>query len=174
MVQQWNQENVNTGKFINIYGNPLKITEKITIEKIETESDLRKCALVLVDAYNNEPWNDEWTEEKAFEKLHCFYNSPKFLGYCIMVDSELVGGCVGNIEPYFSGDYFYLKDMFVKHSFQNKGIGKKLFEHLDKELTIVGIKTQILFTGSETPAYNLYKKYGYEEFESMKMMIKGT
>jgi len=149
------------------------MNEKIVIDKIENEDDLRECAKALVDAYNNEPWNDQWTIEKAFEKLHCYYKSPKFFGFKAIVDSQVIGGCVGNVEPNFTGDYFFLKDMFVQYAFQNRGIGKMLFERLDDELSTNGIHTQILFTGSETPAYQLYKKYGYEEFESMKMMIKG-
>lgn len=145
----------------------------IEIKKIESQEALKDCAKVLVDAYNSEPWNDKWTVEKALEKLDCFYNSPKFIGLMAFADGKLAGCCIGNIEPYYIGDYYYLKEMFVAPRFQKQGIGKALMATIKNELDKSGIETIILFTGKDFFPYNFYLKSGFMEMEEMRMMSLG-
>lgn len=143
----------------------------ITIKRIESESILSNCAAILVDAYNGEPWQDRWTQEKALEKLNCFYHSPKFLGWLAYLDNQLVGCSVGNIEPYFTGDYFYLKEMFVARAAQGKGVGAALLKSIKQYLASADIETIILFTakGKGYP-FDFYQKKGFAEMEGMRMM----
>ncbi len=142
----------------------------ITIKKIESENELKFCADILVDAYNGEPWNDEWTRDKALEKLVCFFHSPKFHGWMAFENNKLSGCCVGNIEPYFSGDYFYLKEMFVLTKFQKKGIGKAMMSALREFLSEINIDTIILFTAKDFFPFDFYLKTGFSEMEGMRMM----
>jgi aminoglycoside 6'-N-acetyltransferase I len=145
----------------------------LIIKSIESSHSLPKCAEILVDAYNSEPWNDNWTIEKALEKLTCFYNSPKFLGWMAFEDDQLLGCCVGNIEPYYTGDYFYLKEMFVSVQSQNKGVGVQLFEAIKTKLEAVGIGQVILFTSNEGFPFDFWKKVGFQEMKGMLMMHFG-
>ena len=142
----------------------------ITIEKITSRQILQACASILVDAYNSEPWNDEWTPETAFRKLDCFYKSPDFIGLLAYQDGKLIGACVGNIEPYYTGDYFYLKEMFVSPEAQKLGVGKKLMESLKIQLAELGIKQVILFTSNEFFPFNFYEKAAFKVMEGMVMM----
>ena len=146
----------------------------IIISPIGSEAILESCAQLLVDAYNAEPWNDNWTTGKALEKLTCFYRSPKFLGWTASRDGQLLGCCVGNIEPYFTGDYFYLKEMFVPLAAQRQGIGARLMENLKAHLDSIGIGTIILFTGKDVFPFNFYLKKGFQEMENMRMMHFGA
>ncbi|WP_165021953.1 GNAT family N-acetyltransferase [Dysgonomonas sp. ZJ279] len=145
----------------------------IKCQRIESDDVLKDCAEVLVKAYNSEPWNDNWTKEKALEKLECFYNSPRFIGLMVWEEDSLVGCCIGNIEPYYMGDYYYVKEMFVSPEYQNKGIGRKLMESIKKELNEINIKTIILFTGKDFFPYRFYLKSGFSEMEEMRMMSFG-
>ncbi|MEO6305353.1 MAG: GNAT family N-acetyltransferase [Bacteroidia bacterium] len=144
------------------------------IIKIDSSQQLVKCAELLVNAYNSEPWNDKWTNEKALEKLMCFYNSPKFHGWMAFNGNELLGCCIGNIEPYFSGDYFYLKEMFVSFGSQHKGVGRQLMAHLKRELDKMDISTIILFTSKEFFPFEFYEKTGFNEMDGMRMMHFGS
>ncbi len=152
----------------------IKIEIKLKIEKIESNQSLEKCAEVLVAAYNAEPWNDSWTKEKALEKLNCFYNSPKFIGWMAFYENELLGCCVGNIEPYFTGDYFYLKEMFVLPNNQRKGVGTQLMNAINKHLQSINIEMIILFTSNEGFPFEFWKKRGFGEMGGMRMMHFGT
>ncbi|MGB3692240.1 MAG: GNAT family N-acetyltransferase [Spirulinaceae cyanobacterium] len=145
----------------------------IKISKIESIQTLEKCSESLVSAYNGEPWHDNWTKEKALEKLTCFYNSPKFLGWMAMQEDKLLGCCVGNIEPYYIGDYFYLKEMFVSVQSQRMGVGSKLMASLKGYLETIGIETIILFTSKEAFPFDFYQKTGFKEMKGMRMMYFG-
>lgn len=143
------------------------------IEKITGIDQLDRCAEILVNAYNSEPWNDNWTKEKALEKLTCFYQSPKFHGWTAARGDELLGCCVGNIEPYYSGDYFYLKEMFVYHKFQKQGVGAQLLETIKSYLDTIDIQTIILFTSKDFFPFDFYLKSGFGEMEGMRMLHFG-
>lgn len=146
-------------------------TKEFTIEKIQNIEELSPCAAILVNAYNGEPWNDEWTHKKALEKLECFYHSPKFHGWMAFDGDQLVGCCVGNIEPYFAGDYFYLKEMFVLETYQNKGVGRQLMMEIRPQLDAMEIGMIILFTANESFPFKFWKKQGFGEMGGMRMMM---
>ena len=140
------------------------------IEKITGEEELNSCAELLVEAYNSEPWNDEWTTEIALDKLVTFYRSPKFYGWMVFDKDQLVGCCVGNIEPYFTGPYFYLKEMFVSPKYQGKGIGHTLLTHIKAEMKAIDVNMIILFTSNEGFPYKFYKKHDFADMDGMRMM----
>jgi N-acetylglutamate synthase-like GNAT family acetyltransferase len=83
---------------------------------------------------------------------------------------KLLGACVGNIEPYFTGDYFYLKEMFVSVKSQRKGVGAALFEAIKTQLKTIGIRQIILFTSNEGYPFDFWQKVQFQEMEGMRMM----
>lgn len=131
---------------------------------------LEQCATVLTEAYNAEPWNDNWSHQKALEKLQCFFQSPKFFGWVAYDGDTLAGCCVGNIEPYYTGDYFYLKEMFVSPGYQGKGAGAQLMGVVRQHLDSIDIRTIILFTGKDFFPFDFYLKQGFAEMDGMRMM----
>lgn len=144
---------------------------EIIIEKITTADTLDRCAEILVEAYNSEPWNDQWTKEVALDKLTIYFNTPKFIGWTASNNGQIIGCCVGNIEPYFTGDYYYLKDMFVLPLSQKRGIGAKLMTTLTQHLDSINVKMIILFTGQQYFPFNFYQKTGFAEMDGMRMMV---
>lgn len=140
------------------------------IERIESTHLLEKCALLLMEVYNAEPWNDKWNEEKAFEKLLCYFNSPKIFGLIAVEEKNILGCSLGNIEPYYTGDYFYLKEMFVSVKSQRKGFGSQMMASLKEHLEIIGIKSIILFTSKALFPYDFYQKNNFKLMEDMCMM----
>lgn len=144
---------------------------EFTIKPIKSIDILETCAGILVEAYNAEPWNDAWTQEIALEKLSIFYHTPQFIGWTASINGEVVGSCVGNIEPYFTGNYYYLKDMFVKPSFQKRGVGNLLMDAIKKHLDTINVNMIILFTGNQHFPFRFYQKSGFSEMDGMRMMI---
>lgn len=140
------------------------------IQEIGTKEVLNKCSHLSVRVYNSNPWNDAWTEEKAYERLSCYYNTPNFIGL-VALEKEVILGCLlGNIEPYFSGDYFYLKEMFVATNSQRNGIGSKLIKHLKDHLITYNVNSILLFTSKDLFPYVFYKKIGFKPIDNMCMM----
>ena len=146
---------------------------ELRIEHITALASLDACAHILVDAYNHEPWNDSWTHDMALEKLTCFFNSPKFLGWMAFQRGALCGCCVANIEPYYTCDYFYLKEMFVSPCVQGQGIGARLLEVIKRDLETLGIQQIVLFTSNAGFPFNFYLNAGFSEMAGMRMMHFG-
>lgn len=141
------------------------------IERINSADTLDRCAEILVETYNSKPWNDQWTKEVALDKLTIYFNTPKFIGWTASKNGQIIGCCVGNIEPYFTGDYYYLKDMFVLPTSQKLGIGANFMRTIKQHLDSINVKMIILFTEQQHFPFNFYQKTGFAEMDGMRMMI---
>lgn len=84
------------------------------------ESDIEACAKIFVEAFNAEPWNDNWTIESAYRRLHDIYKSPNFLGVKYTENNEIFGALFGNCEEWFEGRQFNIKEVFVSKKFREK------------------------------------------------------
>lgn len=96
----------------------------ITIELID---DL---AVLFVNAFNKEPWNDNWTIEQAKERLIDIINTPKFCGMASYEDKKLVGFIMGRGEQYYDGIHFQILEFCVDNKMQGKGLGRKILKEL--------------------------------------------
>ena len=55
------------------------------------------------------------------------------------------------------------KDITSAQEYQRKGIGRKLLDKLKKQAKEEGIKEMALRTGCYMDAYEIYKKYGFQD-----------
>ncbi|MNG37505.1 putative acetyltransferase [compost metagenome] len=62
--------------------------------------------------------------------------------------------------------------MCVHPKFQGQGIGSKLFESLERELLVRGIKAITLLTDRDVPAEKFYKKNGFFEVSRLAFLAK--
>ena len=144
--------------------------DPISIHKIDQLGQVAKCAGILAESFNV-AFGEEWTQETANEKLVDFFHSPHFMGWYVEQDQEIIGGCIGNIETYYSGKYYYLKEMFMTPKLQAKGIGQQLLKNIQAELKALGIKMIILYTTNEGHQLSFYQKQGFEEIPGMRMLL---
>ncbi len=142
------------------------------IHEIKNKDQLNICASLYKDVFNSEPWNDNWTEAAALDRLNDFFDTPGFIGLCAFENEKLTGCIIGNIEKYFEGNYFYLKEMFVSRNCQRRGIGKELITELEAKLNDRGIKNIILFTSNNMFPAEFYAKNGFTVLGNMCMMKK--
>ncbi len=147
------------------------MSSKMIIERIVNKESIAVCAPVLIDAYNNEPWNDRWDMVTAIALLNYSFDTPGFMGWMASLNNKVVGACVGNIEPYYTGQVFFLKQMFVSVGLQKSGIGRQILEIMKDDIAVIGVTTAILFTGKAI--LDFYTKAGFIEMEGMRMMIYG-
>lgn len=141
----------------------------IKIERIRSIERLQECSGIFIEAYNREPWNNEWAPDTAPLILNCYFNTPGFMGWTATSGNRIVGCCLGNSEPYYTGHNFYLREIFVSVGSQKSGIGKALMAAMKKDLEDVGIKTIILFTYQSL--FDFYTKSGFSELKDMRMMV---
>lgn len=143
----------------------------MNIQELDS-SDLEECAKLYVDVFNGEPWKDSWSIETAYKRLENIVNSPSFVGLKYMEDGRITGALFGNLEQWFEGMHYTLREMFVLTELQGSGIGNKLFKHLEAVLKEKDVRTVLLFTSKGNLTSQFYLKNGFMEYEDMAMMGK--
>jgi ribosomal protein S18 acetylase RimI-like enzyme len=141
----------------------------IIIARITSVQTLEQCAAIYPPAYNNEPWNDNWTYTTALALLTCYYNTPGFMGWVALQDDNVIGCAIGNIEPYYSGNIFILKEVFVAIDAQSSGVGSDLMAAMKETLETINIKMIILST--RTSIIDFYSKLGFTVMDDVSTMI---
>lgn len=132
-----------------------------------TEKDLSACAKVFVDIFNDEPWNDEWSFERAEQYISDFYHTPNFLGILVLEKGEVLGFAYGVTRAWWRGNEFYLHEMGIKKEWRQQGIGKALLEQLIAEFEGSDISNVALLTDRGMLAEEFYKKNGFKEIERL-------
>jgi len=142
---------------------------KIKIIQITSFTQLEQCAAIFAEAYKGEPWNDNWTIETARAILSCYYRTPNFMGWLAIANGIAVGCCIGNIEPYYSGNNFILKELFVSVRSQKTGIGQKLLTVMKRDTALNGVKLIFLFTRKVITEF--YEKSDFAVMTEMCTML---
>ncbi|MBN1037920.1 GNAT family N-acetyltransferase [Clostridium sp. ZS1] len=135
------------------------------------ENDIEACAKIFVEAFNTEPWNDNWNIESAYIRLHDIYKSPNFLGVKYTENNEIFGALFGNCEEWFEGRQFNIKEVFVSKKIQGKNIGSKLINSAENEVKKLGVDFMFLSTQNNN-LKNFYLKHDFEETNSLCIMSK--
>ncbi|MGN2338458.1 GNAT family N-acetyltransferase [Clostridium cagae] len=135
------------------------------------ENDIEACAKIFVEAFNTEPWNDNWNIESAYRRLHDIYKSPNFLGVKYTENNEIFGALFGNCEEWFEGRQFNIKEVFVSKKIQGKNIGSKLINSAENEVKKLGVDFMFLSTQNNN-LKNFYLKHNFKETNSLCIMSK--
>lgn len=124
------------------------------IRNIE-RADLEDCAALYADVFSSFPWNESWTTQVAIDRLAHFYESKGFSGV-LAEDNGLRGFALGNIEPFHTGNLFYLREMCVANVHQSQGVGSQIYKGLEGNLRLREVDEVYLATEREIPAAKFY------------------
>jgi aminoglycoside 6'-N-acetyltransferase I len=136
-----------------------------------TENDIGDCAKLFSHVFSTSPWNEPWTKGDAFKRLNHFFESKGFVGVLLEIEG-VIGFALGNVEPFYFGDMFYLREMCVDTDSQHSGYGYKLFESLENTLKEQNVHSIYLTTDRESPASKFYQKNGFNFKEKMGFYTK--
>lgn len=134
--------------------------------------DIEKCAEILCDVYNNEVWQCKWSLALAREYLLDFYNSKKFVGYVLELDSEVCGAILSHEQIWWDNSELYIDELFILSSLQGKGYGRELVEIVETYVKNHNLAGITLTTNVHTLAPEFYKKIGFIENENIVHMYK--
>lgn len=116
------------------------------------------------DVFTKEPWNDDWSNEEQLENyiVDLIGNRNSLtLGY---FDSDkLVALSMGHVKHWYSATEYYIDEFCVKTQLQGQGIGGKFINAIEEYLKEHDIMAIFLLTQKDVPAYDFYKKHGFEE-----------
>lgn len=134
--------------------------------------DLGGCIKLLLNVFNNEPWNDSWTFEGAEKYLQDYIETPGFKGFVAEEENKIIGFIFGFRKRWWQADEFYVNEMCVEISEQRNGIGTKLINYLEINLKTEGVENITLLTNRGIPAEEFYKKNGFSEIDRIIFLHK--
>lgn len=140
----------------------------ITVDFFRRDN-LEDGARLYCTVFNEPPWDNDWTVDRAQRRMSEIIETPGYRGYIAAREEELIGFVMGNLEQWYTGEHFYLKEMCVRPSRQRRGIGTALLEHLGDELRREEVERVYLLTMQESPAHAFYDANGFRSNDRMRM-----
>lgn len=135
-------------------------------------NNLEEMALLYVETFNAEPWNDKWTIDTAKKRLHQMINTEDFYGLCAYREDILCGVILGNMEQFYNGIMFNIKEFWVKNGMRGEGVGTKIFKEFESRLKGKDVNEIILFTSRGDYTEHFYHKQNMISNNDMVFMEK--
>ena len=98
------------------------------------QSDIENCALTLIKAFKEEPWNENWTYEQAYTRIDEIMSARVSRGYVIYDGDTVVSMLCGRIMTYLGFKELWVDEFSVHPDYQRQGIGTKMIEFVRMQL----------------------------------------
>ncbi|MBQ8619008.1 MAG: GNAT family N-acetyltransferase [Clostridia bacterium] len=130
-----------------------------------TESDFPACAAELMAAFKEEPWNEVWTYEQAYDRIDEIMSARVSRGYVCMDGDKCVSMLCGRIMTYQDKKMFYVDEFSVRPDCQRRGVGSQMLSFLRGELQKEPqpINHMALVTTRGFPSVAFYEHNGFVE-----------
>ena len=69
------------------------------------KKDLDKAAKLFQVAFQQAPWNENWTYQQSFERLSEIMSTHSSIGYVIYDNELLIGMLLGRVLPYLDDSF---------------------------------------------------------------------
>lgn len=125
------------------------------IRKVE-QSDYKNIANLMIRAFKNPPWNEEWSYQRAYQRIEQLDDGKYTRCYVYLIDDKIVGVLCGKIITYVNDLELMIEDFYIDPDCQRMGLGTKLMEAVIKELP--EIDGFILLTGKDFYSVDFYQK----------------
>lgn len=130
-------------------------------------SDKSEVKTFFREVFTKEPWNDDWSNEEQLENyIVDLIGNSNSLTLAYFDGDQLVALAMGHIRHWYSATEYYIDEFCVKTQLQGQGIGGKFINAIEEYLIGHDIKAIFLLTEKDVPAYQFYRKYGFEEHEN--------
>ncbi|MFA6861907.1 MAG: GNAT family N-acetyltransferase [Bacilli bacterium] len=128
--------------------------------RVLAEADLLDCSEVLIMAFKDKPWKEDWTNKEAFERLKIIAGSANSFGLVAIDGKKIIGMALGREMIYCQRNEFWLDEFSLLPSYQHQGIAKKLFSSLKNELSKRNIQKLFLVTRRNYHCQTFYEQEG--------------
>lgn len=125
------------------------------------------------DVFTNPPWNDDWSDDVQLDNyLHDLMETrmPLILGF--YENEDLQGIAIGNIRHWWGGTEYYIEEVCIRTKNQKKGYGTKFMSMIEELLIEKDIHQIFLMTERNVPAFDFYKKLGFNELKEHVSFFK--
>jgi len=140
--------------------------------RLLAKDDIEECAAVYMQAYNQPPWNYNFSQEKAVKYLTEYTDRGRFVGFVMTEGENIVGAMLGHSKTWWTNDLIYVDELFVSPDSRGKGYGKKLLNHVENYAMDEGYEVITLMTNKHMPAFEFYQHLDYIHAEHFVFLFK--
>ena len=140
--------------------------------RIMKQNDIENCALTLMKAFKEEPWNENWTYEQAYARIDEIMSAGVSRGYVIYDGDTVVSMLCGRIMTYLEFKELWVDEFSVHPDYQRQGIGTKMMEFVRAQLKEETEKISYIVLNIEKgyPSVKFYEANGFKADESVVFM----
>lgn len=131
------------------------------------KKDLRQIAKIFRAEYKKRPYNEKWTEKRAFEKIKEYFANSKI--FAARAGKEVVGFVVFSTYLWHDGKRGLIEEICILSGFQGFRIGSNLLLKVENELRKNRIKKLDLRSSNKSLAFKFHKKHGFKENDLVYM-----
>lgn len=135
------------------------------------EYDIEKVVPLYVEYYNNKE-DGEWTTETTYKRIHQVWSRED--SYCLILeeDKSVIGFAMGCFEQYDDCFAYDLVEIVVSTKLQNRGIGTKFMNELEKRVKEKGAMLIQLQAVNDEHHNHFYGKLGYKDATNLTLKTK--
>lgn len=139
--------------------------------RIMTEDDIQKVVPLYIEYYNNKE-DGEWTTETTYKRIHQVWSRED--SYCLILENSetVLGFAIGYFEQYDDCFAYDLVEIVVSTKLQNRGIGTKFMNELEKRVKEKGAMLIQLQAVNDDHHNHFYSKLGYKDATNLTLKTK--
>ena len=108
------------------------------------EKYLKPCSEILMNHYDNNDFNCNFTKHRAMLYLQELIFKPRFIGFLLLEKEQIIGFAFCHMRTWSDSDEMHIDEFIIKETHQNQGIGTKLLDFMTTYATsynLAGITT---------------------------------
>ena len=144
--------------------------------KLAEKKDLKQCATILMEIYNNNVLSEGWTEKSSNAICEFYFKINPDLFFVAKDKDNVVGFTFSYIKPWADGNQLMIEELSVQESYRNQKVATRLLKILIEtakkkyKITCVNGTT---YNGENKMPYSWYERIGFSKVEDL-FLIQGN
>ena len=121
---------------------------------------------LFAGVFTGEPWNDDWSDGEQLDLyLEDLVGQQNSLTYGLYEDGQMVGLSMGRMKHWYTGTEYYIDELCIRTDRQGTGLGTRFLQEIEYAIREAGMVQIFLQTSADVPAYQFYRKNGFQELK---------
>ena len=143
--------------------------------ELAKKKDLKECAKILMEIYNNNVLNEGWTDESSYAICEFYFKMQPELFLVAKVANEVAGFTFSYIKPWADGNQLMIEEISVKEEYRKQKIATSLLKTLiqkAKDKYNVTCANGTTYLGENDMPFSWYKRIGFKKVDDL-FLIEG-